>query len=296
MRLLIFGAGGMLGHKLWQVCRDRFDTWVTVRSGYCDYAAYNLFDPKRVLERTDALHFDTVLRALAAAKPQVVVNCIGIVKQAPERNDSIANLSVNALFPHRLKSVCQAMGARLIHISTDCVFSGDRGKYVEDDTPDATDLYGRTKFLGEVNGRDCLTLRTSIIGRELRASHGLVEWFLGQRGGRVQGYTKAIYTGLTTLTLARIIADVVEQHSALGGLYHVSSEPLTKYDLLCLLREMFRAAIEIEPHAGVRVDRSLDSGKFRATTGFLPPAWPQMLGQLADDAAPYELWRRRSAC
>ena len=291
MRILILGAAGMLGHKLWQAYRDRFDAWVTVRSAYRDYARYGLFDAQRMLGGVDAFDFDTIVRAFATVRPDVVINAIGIIKQLPTAKDPIISLTVNSLFPHRLANLCQAAGARLIHISTDCVFSGHKGLYRETDVSDAEDLYGRTKFLGEVSAPGCLTLRTSIIGREMQTTSGLVEWFLSNRGGKVRGYNRAIYSGFTTLALARIIADVLEHHPDLTGVYQVSSEPIDKYTLLCLLRDAFHAPIEITPYPDVQIDRSLDSHRFRAATGFVPPSWPELIGELAADPTPYEQWR-----
>jgi dTDP-4-dehydrorhamnose reductase len=295
MRVLILGAAGMLGHKLWQVYRERFETWGTVRSSYAAYAKYDLFEPERLLSGVDALNLDTVVAALAEVQPDVVVNCIGIIKQLPTAKDPIISLSVNSLFPHRLASLCQVAGARLIHISTDCVFSGRRGMYDEEDVTDAEDLYGRTKLLGEVNSAGCLTLRTSIIGRELGTCSGLVEWFLSNQGGMVRGFSRAIYSGFTTLALARVIAGVLEHHPTLSGLYHVSSEPIDKYHLLRLLRDAYDLPIDIEPYPEVQIDRSLDSSRFRALTGFQPPAWPDMLRQMAEDATPYYKWRTNHA-
>ena len=182
MRILILGAGGMLGHKLCQVYRDRFETWGTVRSNYEEYVRYGFFDPERVLGGVDASDFYTIVRAFETAQPTVVVNAIGIIKQLPDAKDPIVNLTVNSLLPHRLAKLCQATSVRLIHISTDCVFSGRKGMYTEDDVPDADDLYGRSKLLGELRGPRCLTLRTSIVGRELQTTHSLVEWFLSNRG------------------------------------------------------------------------------------------------------------------
>ena len=291
MRVLILGATGMLGHKLWQVCRERFDTWGTVRSTSRRFAHTGLFPPGCVLSGVDAFNFSSVIQALATVRPDVVINCIGVIKQIPAAKDPITTLTVNSLFPHRLAALCQAAGARLIHVSTDCVFSGRGGTYTEDDLPDAQDLYGRSKLLGEVNDAGCLTMRTSIIGRELSSSNGLVEWFLSNRGGHVRGYTNAIYTGFPTLTLAQVIADVLERHPDLSGLYHVSSEPISKHDLLCLLRDAYQLSVDIEPCPDVRIDRSLDSGRFRAVTGFVPLPWPDMVQAMAADPTPYEEWR-----
>ncbi len=292
MRVLILGATGMLGHMLWQVLRYSFDTWATIRGTPSSLARYGaLFDPRRLIGGVDARSFPTVIRAFATVRPEVVINCIGVVKQLPEAKDPVLSLQVNALFPHLLADVCTAAGIRLVHISTDCVFSGRKGRYTETDTPDAEDLYGRSKLLGEVNDPGRLTLRTSIIGRELATTHGLVEWFLSHQGGQVQGYTKAIYSGFPTLILAQIIAKVLREHPALSGLYHVSAEPINKYALLCLLREAYRVPVEIEPCSDVCIDRSLDSRRFRAATTFMPQPWPEMVHMLASDAIPYDRWR-----
>lgn len=295
MRVLILGAAGMLGHKLCQIYRDRFDTWATLRGDPRTLHRYGLLAPDRLLAGVDADNFDSIVRALGVVRPDVVINCIGIIKQLPTAKDPIVSLEINSLFPHRLANLCQAAGARLFHISTDCVFSGRKGMYTEDDSSDAEDLYGRTKFLGEVAGPGSLTLRTSIIGRELQTTSGLVEWFLSNGGGRVRGYSRAIYSGFTTQALARIIADLIEHFPQLTGLYQVSSEPINKYDLLGLLRTSFDLPVEIEAYADFQLDRSLDSSRFRAATGFVPPMWPLMIEELASDRAHYAQWRHSHA-
>jgi dTDP-4-dehydrorhamnose reductase len=221
----------------------------------------------------------------------VVINCIGIVKQLPAASDPILSLTVNALWPHQLQRLCLACGARLIHFSTDCVFSGRKGMYTEEDPSDALDLYGRSKFLGETSGTGALTIRSSVIGRELSTAIGLVEWCLAQHGSRVQGYTRAIYSGFTTVAMARIIRLVLTEHRELSGTLQVSSTPITKHDLLGLLRSAFGLRLEVEPRADVQVDRSLDSSRFRALTGFTPPSWPEMIEELAADPTPYDEWK-----
>jgi dTDP-4-dehydrorhamnose reductase len=292
MRVLILGATGMLGHMLWQVLHHRFDTWATIRGTPASLARYGtLFDPYRIIGGVDARSFPTVIRAFATVRPEVVINCIGIIKQVREAQEPIPSLQVNALFPHLLADLCAAAGARLVHISTDCIFSGRKGMYTETDMPDPEDLYGRSKLLGEVNGLDCLTLRTSIIGRELGTTYGLVEWFLSHQGGQVQGYTRAIYSGFPTLIFAQIVAKVLQEYPTLSGLYHVSSEPISKYALLCLLREAYGVPVEIEPFPDVCIDRSLDSSRFRAATNFMPQPWPEMVHTMAHEAIPYDRWR-----
>ena len=291
MRVLILGASGMLGHKLWQVCRDRFETWGTVRSSHGEYARYDFFDPERLLGGIDACTFSTVSRAFQIAKPNVVINAIGIVKQVSAARDPVTSIEINSLFPHRLAGLCQATDARLIHISTDCVFSGRKGMYTENDAPDADDLYGRSKLLGEVTGPSCLTIRTSLIGREVATAHGLVEWFLSNSGGSVRGYTNAIFSGLPTLVLSEVIAQIIDRHALLSGLYHVSSEPISKYQLLCLVRDAFHIPIVIERFPEPSIDRSLDFCQFRTMTGYVPTPWPDMVMAMAADGTQYDSWR-----
>jgi len=279
-RVLILGGGGMLGHRLWLHFRDRFETIVTLRGSFSAYERHGIFDRDRSITGVDADRFDSVVGAFAVAKPDVVVNAIGIVKQLAAAKDPIPSLSINSLFPHRIAMLCNATGARLIHISTDCVFTGRKGMYVEADPPDAEDLYGRSKLLGEV-GAPHLTLRTSIIGRELGSPTGLVDWFLSNRGGRVKGFRNAIFSGLTTNELARVIGDVIEKHRDLAGLQHVSVAPIDKLTLLELLREHYGADIAIEASDEPRLDRSLDSSPFRAATGWAPPSWPDLIREMA---------------
>ena len=291
MRVLILGGAGMLGHKLVQAFAGEFDTWTTLRGGLAAYAPYRLIDPERVLPGVDALDFDSLAGVIDRTEPEAVINCIGIIKQLPTASDPVLNLTINSLLPHRLQHLCRARGARLIHFSTDCVFSGRKGRYTEDDPSDALDLYGRTKFLGETAGQGALTIRSSVIGRELTTTSGLVEWFLSQRGRVVQGYTRAIYSGFTTTMMARIVGSILRDHPALAGTLQISSAPITKYALLGLLRDAFGIALDIVPDETVQMDRSLDSSRFRAMTGFVPPSWPDMIGEMASDATPYEQWR-----
>jgi dTDP-4-dehydrorhamnose reductase len=290
-RVLVIGATGMLGHKTWQVLRERFDTWATIRRRQ-PYAATGLFSNSRIIEGVNVDDFDSVVRACATSRPTVIVNCVGIVKQLEEALDPIRSITINALFPHRVAALAREAGARAIQISTDCVFSGKRGNYSERDTPDAADLYGRTKLLGEITGPGCLTLRTSIIGRELSATTGLLEWFLSHRGMRVNGYTRARFSGLTTRALAGVLADVIERHSSLAGIYHVASEPISKYDLLCRLNQAYVAGAVIEPSDDVQIDRTLDGAAFRKATGLAISGWDAMIDALAADPTPYEEWRQ----
>lgn len=291
MRVLVFGASGMLGHKLVQILSAGCEVSGTLRGSISSMSAYPLFCGIDLLEGIDAAVPSDLQRAIDHVRPDVVINAVGIVKQLPTSKDVISTLTINSIFPHRLSAFAEQFGFRLITVSTDCVFDGSKGMYLESDTPTATDLYGRSKNLGEVTEGNALTLRTSIIGRELGSSHSLVEWFLSNEGRAVKGFTNAIYSGFPTLILAGIIRDLIFDHPGLSGLYHVSSEPINKFELLKLMRTHYGANIEIEPDDKLRIDRSLDSSLFRQKTGFKPLDWESMVAQMVSDPTPYRQWR-----
>jgi dTDP-4-dehydrorhamnose reductase len=288
MKVLILGGSGMLGHKLSQVLAERFDTLATVRGSF----AVGVYYPRRIVCGVSAEDFETVEKALIANEPDVVVNCIGIVKQDEAAKDRYQSIAINSLFPHQLARACGARDIRLIHLSTDCVFSGRRGNYKEDDVSDAEDIYGRTKWLGELDYDHSLTIRTSMIGRELRGSHGLIEWFLSQRGKRVRGFKRAIFSGFTTVALSETIGNIIANGDQLHGVWHVAAEPINKFELLSLVKQAFQMDIEIEPDESFVCDRSLDDSRFRARTGFTPPSWEQMIDRMARDTTPYDEIRR----
>lgn len=292
MRVLVIGASGMLGHKLIQSWNERFEVWTTLKGKFTDYEKYGVFDKRRTFDLIDAEKIETVEKALLEIRPEVIFNAVGIIKQLPTSKNVIKTLAINSIFPHRLAETAEKINARLINISTDCVFDGEKGFYKEEDISNATDVYGKSKNLGEVMGENCLTLRTSIIGRELQTSHSLVEWFLSNRGKSVKGFLNAIYSGFPTIILADIIADLIENHRNLSGLYHVSAEPINKFELLELINEAYQTDIEIEPFADFKIDRSLDSTKFRNETGFNPLSWREMIKIMADDPTPYDEWRK----
>jgi len=296
MRVLILGGEGMLGHKVFQVLSERFETFATFRNLnglWKTYPIYENVDSLYTKGGVDVMNFDTVISAFAQLKPEVVINCIGIIKQIDQAKDPIISLNLNSLFPHRLAELCSATETRMIHMSTDCVFSGRRGNYTEEDIPDAEDLYGRTKLLGEVNREGCLTIRTSIFGRDFAKQSALLEWFLSNRGGTINGYKNAIYTGFSTQILARIMSDMIADYPDLSGIYQVSSEPISKYDLLSKINTAMNLDIKINPDEQFSCDRSLDSSKFREKTDYLIPDWDEMISGLAADLTPYDEWRNQ---
>jgi dTDP-4-dehydrorhamnose reductase len=213
----------------------------------------------------------------------VVINCVGLVKQLAEADDPLAAIPINSLLPHRLARLCGAAGARLVHMSTDCIFSGAKGMYTEADMPDAKDLYGRSKYLGEVDYPNAITLRTSIIGHELNSGHSLVGWFLAQQGS-VKGFRRAIFSGLPTVELARVIRDHVIPHPEMYGVYHVSADPINKFDLLTLISNVYGKKINIAKDEKFIIDRSLDSTRFRNATGYQPQPWPELVRWMCEFA------------
>ncbi len=288
MRVLILGGSGMLGHRLWFNLSKVHETWVTVRGNGSQIPEHPLLPRKYIRADVDALNFDQVTRALASIQPDIVINCIGLIKQMGHiARDPIFSISLNALLPHRISLICRTAKIRMIHISTDCVFSGKKGNYTESDQSDAEDLYGRTKFLGEVSYPHTVTLRSSIIGQELKTHMGLIEWFLGQTSA-IHGYKNAIYSGFTTDELSNIILNYIIPNPTLSGVYHISSNLISKYDLLNMVKEKFNLDTEIIPDESFRCDRSLDSSRFRSVMGYQPPSWEHMIEELAANSSFYK--------
>ena len=292
MKVLVLGGNGMLGHKLVQAWETKFDVFTTLRENFSDYKHFGIFNSYKVFDKINVEKIKRFEQVIKQIKPQVIFNAIGIIKQLPSSKNVVKTLNVNSIFPHLLAEIAEKHNSRLINISTDCVFSGKKGEYTEKDYADAEDLYGKSKNFGEVTEGNCLTLRTSIIGRELSAGHSLVEWFLGNRGKTVKGFKNAIYTGFPTIVLAKIISDIIENYPNMHGLYHLSSNKISKYELLKLLNKEFATNIEIIPDEDFRIDRSLDSTKFRQETRFKPLNWAEMIKMMAEDAEFYKNFKK----
>ena len=287
MNVLILGANGMLGSAFMRVLApdSALKTWGTVRMASTQ-ALFSKALATRLICGIDVLQASQLECAFDQIKPELVINCIGLVKQDIQANKPVQAIAINALLPHQLAKLCQARNARLIHFSTDCVFSGDRGDYRETDSPDAEDLYGRSKLLGELNDPNTLTLRTSIIGHELVGSKGLLEWFLAQEGS-CSGYTKAVFSGLPTVVLAQLVRDTVIPRPDLTGVYHVSAEPISKYNLLKAIATQYGKVIDIVPSDALVIDRSLNSERFSKQTGWVAPSWDIMIKKMHSDRAQY---------
>lgn len=283
-RVLILGASGMLGNALFRLFSQdaEYSVLGTVRSTG-SLALLPEAIRSSVVVGVDVENFDNLTQLFCSARPDIVVNCIGLVKQLAEANDPIAAIPINALLPHRLARLCELSRARLVHMSTDCVFTGKTGNYRETDISDATDLYGKSKYLGECDYPHAITLRTSIIGHELSGARSLIGWFLAQKG-TTKGFRRAIFSGLPTVEIGRIIRDCVIPNPELHGLYHVSAEPISKFDLLSLVAQIYQKNIEIIPENQTAIDRSLDSTRFRNDTGYQPPSWPELVQSMRDFA------------
>jgi dTDP-4-dehydrorhamnose reductase len=277
MKVLVIGASGMIGSTVLRVLSEQSDWQVfgTVR----DISVRRFFSAmigERLISGVDVEYPDTLVKVLDKIRPDVVVNCAGLTKHKPEADDPLVSIPINTLMPHRLAGLCKLAGARLIHVSTDCVFSGQKGGYVESDYADAGDVYGKSKALGEVIYPHTITLRTSTIGHELQSQYGLLDWFLAQQGS-CKGYTRAIFSGLPTVVFAQVIRDVVLPNKKLSGLYHVAAEPIDKYALLKLIAEVYGKTIDIVPDDKLVIDRSLNAERFREATGYGAPDWRSLI-------------------
>lgn len=281
MRILILGGDGMLGHQLLVYFQKNHEVRVTLRQSFGAYQKYYLFNSANSYFDVDIRYDKDLFKVLLDFKPEVVLNAIGVIKQRQMDNIAIPNIEINALFPHRLADMCKTVSARMVHFSTDCVFSGLTGNYNESYQPDAKDFYGKTKYLGEVYEKHCITLRSSVIGLELAHKASLIEWFLAQKG-KIKGFRKAIYSGLTTKEMCRAIEHILIHYPELSGVWHVASHSINKYELLSMLSQKInRKDILIEPDDSFVCDRSLNGEAFSKLTGYQPPDWDTMLNELS---------------
>lgn len=283
MKVLIVGATGMLGYSLFTNLCDHPDYQVfgTVRS-ISDKKIYFETYLDNIFTNIDINDLSALESVIEKVNPNVVINCVGLIKQYEISKQHIAAIEINALLPHRLVTLCDKYDAKLIHFSTDCVFNGQAGMYKEVDVPNATDLYGKSKCLGEVSYGKHLTLRTSIIGHELTSKVSLVDWFLDQKI-KVNGFSKAVFSGLPTCYIAKMLVEKILPRDDLNGLYHLSVEPIDKYKLLSLIADEYEKDIKIEESDQLILDRSLDSTRLRKKIDFIPPTWNELVQYMHKD-------------
>jgi len=267
----------MLGNAVLRVMHEAqgLEVFGTVRSSNVPHV-FSKEVAKTIITGCDVADQDALVKLFAEVRPNVVINCIGLIKQLADVDDPLITLPINAMLPHRLANLCCLVGARLVHMSTDCVFSGSKGNYKESDISDAIDLYGKSKYLGEVDYPHAITLRTSIIGHELQSAHGLIGWFLSQHSS-CKGFRRAIFSGLPTVVLAKVIRDIVLPRTELTGVYHVAAKPISKYDLLKLVAEVYGKQIEVIPDDNLVIDRSLNAERFNLATGYVAPEWINLI-------------------
>lgn len=285
-RILVLGANGMLGGSIFRYfsALPSYEVIGSVRSAEAE-TILRRGGYTNIVSSVDAYQFITIERLIQEMKPDIVINCIGVIKQLESAKSPIRSIEINSILPHKLAKACSANRARLIHFSTDCVFDGAQGMYNEWQSPNSNDLYGRSKLLGEVDYGEHLTLRTSIIGHELNSHVSLVDWFLNQEGS-VSGYAKAIFSGLPTIYVAEFL-DKYVLDKCLTGLFHLSVEPIDKYSLLSLIAEVYDKSINLERSENVIIDRSLDSSKLRKAVGFQPLQWRKLVEKMYDEYRQY---------
>lgn len=283
-KIIVLGASGMLGHKMFEILSKDNECYGTVTS----FAKYKEVFPKeyhsKIIDGVIADKIETVEKVVTQIKPDFVINCIGVIKQNEMSHDAKNMIQLNALFPHQLASICDSVKSKLITIATDCVFDGQKGEpYLESDLPTCHDAYGMSKYLGEINYGNHLTLRTSIIGHELGSSLSLLDWFLNEESEVIKGYTKAIFSGLPTFELASFIDKYVLDNKELKGLYHLSVEPISKFDLLKLVAKEYNKKVEFVTDDKVKINRALNSDKLRKLVGYQPSNWEDLIYNMHQD-------------
>lgn len=284
-KILILGASGLIGHKLFEKLGQRFDEVHGVLHRDRDtFSQCGLFAGDNVIDNVDVSNFERVLSILDTINPDVVLNCVGITKRRPEVKDPLCAINVNSMFPHRLANWAGEHGKRIIHFSTDCVFDGSIGDYTEESPTTGPDAYGQTKALGEIRYDHTLTIRSSFIGRELDVFSELLEWFIGQDGKTIKGFTRAYYSGVSTIFMSQVVGDIIESHPELNGLLQLSTpQPISKFDLLCVARDAFGMNVEIVPDDDFEIKPTLNGSKLRAAMNLEIPTWPEMMQELAAD-------------
>ena len=282
-KILVIGANGMLGGSIFRYFsrQSGFDVLGTVRSEASQQQLSTL-GFENTLCGVDVNDDSALEKVFAEFNPTFVFNCVGLIKQLAVSRKAVPAIEINALIPHRLAELASHFGGKLIHFSTDCVFSGAKGMYLEQDTPDATDIYGRSKLLGEVDYAPHLTLRTSIIGHEANSNVSLVDWFLGQEG-TVKGFSKAFFSGLPTIYVAKFVHQYVLNNSDLYGLYHLSADRIDKFTLLSMIKEVYGKETVIEEYSDFAIDRSLDSSSLRTAVNFAPPSWNELIEEMHNE-------------
>lgn len=288
MRILILGVSGLIGHKLLQELSENFEVFGTLHKTKLHYGNLSLFSSKNIIECVDVANFEILKGVFFAVNPDVILNCVGITKRKIDENNPLEVLTVNSVFPHQLANWAKTNKKRIIHFSTDCVFDGKVGNYNESSLTTADDIYGRTKALGEINYNHTLTIRSSFIGQELFDKTELLDWFLAQNGKQIKGFTNTFYSGVSTIFMANVVANIILNYPNLSGLYQLAPDkPISKYDLLCLAKEAFDVNVEIIPESEHVHLPTLDASKLKREISIEVPSWNEMMKELASNKSFY---------
>lgn len=285
-KILILGANGMLGGSLHRHFTNSIHQVIgTVRSEK-SLNQIRAMGFENILKNVEVTDYARIQNLAETFKPDYIFNCVGLIKQLDAGNCPTTAIEINSLVPHKLAEIASMNGSKLIHFSTDCIFSGNKGGYVEDDTPDACDIYGRSKLLGEVGYGGHLTLRTSIIGHEIDTNLSLVDWFLSQDGS-VNGYSNAVFSGLPTCYIAQFIEKYIFSFPNISGVYHLSVDPIDKFSLLTLIKKVYLKNTVINNFESFRIDRSLNSDLLRKTVNYTPPSWEELIEIMYEEYKKY---------
>lgn len=278
MKVLVLGAGGLIGHKLFQLLRSDTEVYAALHHT----SAHPLFGGSNIFSGIDVLEFDRLTQLIGDVNADVILNCVGITKRNPNINDLELTIATNAHFPHRLASWAKTNKKRVIHFSTDCVFDGTAGPYSEHCNTTALDIYGKTKALGEIDYPHTLTVRSSFIGRELKAKTELLEWALSCRGKTIRGFDKAYYSGVSTICMARVIKRIIVEHQNLSGLYQLATDkPISKLALLNQINHSFQLGMKIETDSSFETRPTLIGTRLKSAINLAIPSWKDMLDELA---------------
>jgi dTDP-4-dehydrorhamnose reductase len=289
MRILILGGNGMIGHKVYQVLKEDYqDTWVSLRQPIEKSKSKELFDAEKVVSGLELSDFTKLTETLDLLNPDIIINAAGITIRRGVNSLVSKSIILNSALPHFIEEWANLReGKRVIHFSTDCVFSGSRGSYTEKSFTDAIDVYGKTKALGELSGPKSLTLRGSMIGREIENKTELLEWFLKNNSKEVKGFSNVIYSGITTLHMAFFVKQIISEFPDLSGLYNVASVPISKYDLLRLFNKYFKNNSTIVNDSEYHSRKDLIADKFYKATNFNIPSWEDLVVDLKEDSDKY---------
>lgn len=271
-KILILGVNGLLGNRVFLNLskNKKLNIYGLARKKSLNKS----FSAKKIIYGVDVSDFKKLRNTIKLLKPDVILNCVGVINKKIKSIKEAKVIKINSLLPHYLDNLSAQFKFKLIHISTDCIFKGNKNFYNENSLSDVDNLYGLSKSAGEINNNRSLTIRTSIIGHELNSQNGLVDWFLSQK--TVFGFANVIYSGMTTNELSKIIENCILRYN-LRGLYQVSSAPISKFDLLKLINNIYNSNINIKKNISIKKKLVLKSDRFKKETKYRVSSWEKQI-------------------